>query len=164
MGTDHDTAAFAVATIRRWWESMGHAAYPTATRVLIGADSGGSNGARCKLWKRDLQRFADDTGLAISLCHFPPGTRKWKKIEHRLFAQISMNWRGTPLVSHEVMVELIRHTTTKTGLRVEAALDESTYPTGISVTEEELAAVQLARDTFHGEWNYTITPQSSLSS
>lgn len=164
VGTDHDTAAFAVATIRRWWESMGHAVYPTATRLLICADSGGSNGARCKLWKRDLQRFADDTGLAISLCHFPPGTSKWNKIEHRLFAQISMNWRGKPLVSHAVMVELIRHTTTKTGLQVEAALDASTYPTGIKVTDEELATVQLARDAFHGEWNYTITPQDSPSS
>lgn len=164
VGTDHDTAAFAVATIRQWWTSMGQRQYPTATRLLICADSGGSNGARCKLWKRELQRFADETGLTLTVCHFPPGTSKWNKIEHRLFAQISMNWRGKPLVSHEVMVELIRHTTTKTGLRVEAALDAGTYPTGVKVTEEEMTAIQLVREAFHGEWNYTITPHSRESS
>jgi DNA-binding phage protein len=164
VGTDHDTAAFAVATIRQWWTSMGQARYPAATRLLICADSGGSNGARCKLWKRELQQFADETGLALTVCHFPPGTSKWNKIEHRLFAQISMNWRGKPLESHEVMVELIRHTTTKTGLRVEAALDEETYPTGIKVTDEELAQVQLVRDAFHGEWNYTIMPHNRVPS
>lgn len=164
VGTDHDTAAFAVATIRRWWESMGRGAYPTATRLLICADGGGSNGTRCKLWKWELQQFADATGLTLSVCHFPPGTSKWNKIEHRLFAHISMNWRGKPLVSHEVMVELIRHTATQTGLRVEAALDDGEYPTGVQVTDEELATLHLARETFHGEWNYTISPQSGVPS
>jgi hypothetical protein len=160
VGCDHDTAAFAVATIGQWWARMGQARSPAATRLLICADGGGSNGSRCRLWKRDLQAWADRTGLTIQVCHFPPGTSKWNKIEHRLFGQISTNWRGKPLTSHEVMVQLIQGTTTRTGLRVEAALDDGTYPTGIKVTTAELAALNLVRDDFHGEWNYTIRPHA----
>jgi DNA-binding phage protein len=158
VGMTHDTAAFAVATIRQWWEHQGAARYPQATRLLICADGGGSNGRRCRLWKRDLQGWADDTGLQISVCHFPPGTSKWNKIEHRLFGQISINWRGKPLISYEVAVELIGHTTTTTGLRVHATLDTEDYPIGIKVTDDEVAEFQLTQDTFHGEWNYTIKP------
>jgi hypothetical protein len=164
VGVTHDTAAFAVATIRQWWERLGQPRYPQATRLLICADGGGSNGSRCRLWKRELQDLADDTGLALSVCHFPPGTSKWNTIEHRLFGQISINWRGKPLVSYQVVVELIRHTTTQTGLRVQAAVDQREYPTGIKVTDGELAAVQLTREEFHGEWNYTIWPHNRAPS
>ncbi len=162
MGVDHDTASFAVNAIRRWWQRMGRAAYPGATSLLITADAGGSNGARLRLWKWEwkweLQQFATRTGLAITVCHFPPGTSKWNKIEHRMFCHITQNWRGRPLVSHEVAVQLIGHTTTRTGLTIRAAMDTNAYPTGIKVTAAELAAVRLDPAAFHGEWNYTISP------
>jgi len=160
VGIDHDTATFAVESIRRWWDGMGHTVYPHATRLLICADGGGSNGSRVRLWKLELQRLADETGLAISVCHLPPGTSKWNKIEHRLFAFISQNRRGKPLVSYEVIVSLIAATSTAGGLRVQSALDTSRYPTGRKVSDDELAAVRLERDAFHGEWNYTILPAS----
>jgi hypothetical protein len=159
VGTDHDTAAFAVQSIRRWWDSMGRAQYPEAKRLLITADGGGSNGSRVRLWKLELQGLASETGLRISVCHFPPGTSKWNKIEHRLFSFISQNWRGRPLVSQEVVVNLIAATTTETGLKVSCALDRSSYPSGIKVSKEDMAAIRLRRDKFHGEWNYTILPQ-----
>ena len=160
VGTDHDTSAFAVESIRRWWNMMGREAYPDARQLLITADSGGSNGSRVRLWKLELQKLADETGLEISVCHFPPGTSKWNKIEHRLFSFITKNWRGKPLVSHEVIVNLIAATTTRTGLRVQSQLDTGKYPKGIKVGKQEFAAIQLRPDTFHGEWNYTITPRS----
>lgn len=160
VGTDHDTAAFAVAAIRAWWQQMGQATYPEAQEVLITADGGGSNGSRSRLWKTELQRLADETGLRISVCHFPPGTSKWNKIEHRMFCHITQNWRGRPLISHEVIVNLIGSTTTQTGLTIRAALDRERYPTGIQVTDDEMAAVRLTRDAFHGEWNYSISPHS----
>jgi transposase len=163
VGIDHDTAAFAVASIRRWWECMGQSRYAGAQRLLITADGGGSNGARIRLWKVELQKLADETGLAISVCHLPPGTSKWNKIEHRLFSFISQNWRGKPLISHAVIVNLIAATTTKTGLKVECALDTQSYPTGIVVSDEELAQVNLQRADFHGEWNYTILPRPQLT-
>jgi len=160
VGTDHDTSAFAVESIRRWWNMMGRETYPDARQLLITADSGGSNGSRVRLWKLELQKLADETGLEISVCHFPPGTSKWNKIEHRLFSFITKNWRGKPLVSHEVIVNLIAATTTRTGLRVQGQLDTGTYPKGIKVSKPEFAAIQLRPDTFHGEWNYTIMPRS----
>lgn len=160
VGTDHDTAAFAVATITRWWDTMGQAAYPGATKLLITADGGGSNGSRTRLWKTELAALATRTGLAITVCHLPPGTSKWNKIEHRLFSHISMNWRGRPLTSHEVIVETIAATTTRTGLRVHAELDQTTYPTGIKIPDQDMTALHtngiLARHTFHGDWNYTL--------
>jgi transposase len=162
VGVDHDTAAFAAQSIRRWWESMGSAAYPKAAKLLITADSGGSNGARVRLWKLELQRLADDTGLQISVCHLPPGTSKWNKIEHRLFAFISQNWRGKPLVSRQVIVNLIAATTTKTGLRVRAEVDPGKYPKGVKVSDKEVAAIRIERDTFHGEWNYAILPRPGV--
>jgi AcrR family transcriptional regulator len=161
VGQDHDTASFAVASLQRWWEGMGRQVYPGATQLLLCADSGGSNGYRVRLWKVELQRFADETSLQVTVCHLPPGTSKWNKIEHRLFAHISMNWRGRPLVSHEVIVELIGATTTREGLHVQADLDMGLYPTKIKVSNAELAAVQLTPHTFHGEWNYTISPTCS---
>jgi transposase len=160
VGTDHDTSAFAVESIRRWWNMMGREVYPDARQLLITADGGGSNGSRVRLWKLELQKLSDETGLEISVCHFPPGTSKWNKIEHRLFSFITKNWRGKPLVSHEVIVNLIAATTTRTGLRVQSQLDTGTYPKGIKVGKQEFAAVKLRLDTFHGEWNYTITPRS----
>jgi transposase len=160
VGVDHDTAAFAVQSIRRWWESMGREACPKAARLLITADSGGSNGARVRLWKRELQKLADETRLAISICHLPPGTSKWNKIEHRLFSFISQNWRGKPLVSHQVIVNLIAATTTRSGLRVRAAIDPAKYPRGVKVSDQEVDALRIKRDQFHGEWNYTILPRS----
>jgi hypothetical protein len=163
VGVDHDTATFAVESIRRWWNTMGSQVYPGARRVLITADSGGSNGARVRLWKTELQRFSNETGLSISVCHFPPGTSKWNKIEHRLFSFISQNWRGKPLISHEVIVKLIAATTTKTGLHVECGIDSNSYPKGIKVTDKELKALHLVNDSFHGEWNYTIKPNGNLS-
>jgi DDE family transposase len=158
LGIDHDTAAFAVHSIQSWWEQMGRERYATATELLITADCGGSNGNRVKLWKTELQRFADASGLLIQVCHFPPGTSKWNKIEHQLFCHITQNWRGRPLISHEAVVELIGSTTTSKGLQVRAALDSNRYPTGIKVSEAEWAAVRLEPAAFHGEWNYTIRP------
>ena len=160
VGTDHDTSAFAVESIRRWWNMMGREAYPDAGQLLITADSGGSNGSRVRLWKLELQKLADETGLEISVCHFPPGTSKWNRIEHRLFSFITKNWRGKPLVSHEVIVNLIAATTTRTGLRVQSQLDTGKYPKGIRVGKQEFAAIQLRPDSFHGEWNYSIAPRS----
>lgn len=161
VGTDHDTATFAVESIRRWWITMGREAYPGADRLLITADGGGSNGARVRLWKIELQKLANETGLIISVCHLPPGTSKWNKIEHRLFSYISQNWRGKPLVSHEVIVNLIASTTTRTGLTVKCQLDTNKYTKGIKVTDEELRQVNITRDEFHGEWNYAIHPDST---
>ena len=160
VGTDHDTSAFAVESIRRWWNMMGRETYPGAHQLLITADSGGSNGSRVRLWKLELQKLADETGLEISVCHFPPGTSKWNKIEHRLFSFITKNWRGKPLVSHEVIVNLIAATTTRTGLRVQSQLDTGKYPKGVQVGKQEFAAIHLRPDTFHGEWNYSIAPRS----
>jgi Rhodopirellula transposase DDE domain len=158
VGQDHDTASFAVASLLRWWEVVGRPAYPQATRLLISADGGGSNGYRLRLWKVELQRFATTTGLTVTVCHLPPGTSKWNKIEHRLFAHISLNWRGRPLVSHEVIVNLIGATTTQTGLTVQAERDTGVYPTKVQVSDEAMAALQLTPHAFHGEWNYTIAP------
>lgn len=158
VGTDHDTASFAVATIRRWWFAMGQAVYPAARELMIMADGGGSNGSRVRLWKLELQRLADELEMPIRVSHFPPGTSKWNKIEHRLFSYISLNWRGQPLVSHEVIVNLIAATTTRKGLKVQAEIDPALYPKGIKVTDEEFATIQIARDNFHGEWNYVISP------
>ena len=159
VGVDHDTAEFAAETLRRWWRNLGATACPESGRVLVTADAGGSNGARSRLWKAELQRFADETGLKVSVCHFPPGTSKWNKIEHRMFSRITRNWRGRPLVSREAVVELIANTTTRRGLTIRAELDENEYPTGIKVTDEEMAALKITRDKFHGEWNYTISPR-----
>jgi transposase len=161
VGIDHDTAAFAVASIRRWWQAMGHRAYPHARRLLITADAGGSNGARVRLWKVELQKLADRLRKPISVCHFPPGTSKWNKIEHRLFSFITQNWRGRPLVSHAVIVNLIAATTTPSGLRVRARLDTNRYPSGLAVSRDALDAVRLRPDSFHGDWNYTILPTPS---
>jgi len=159
VGVDHDTAEFAVETIRRWWEKMGQERYPKATELLITADGGGSNGSRVRLWKVALQQFADQTGLRISVCHFPPGTSKWNKIEHRMFSHISLNWRGKPLISHEIIVNLIAGTTTRTGLKIEAELDTNIYPKGIEVTDKELKNIRIKKAAFHGEWNYMILPK-----
>src|ERR1017187_4304412 len=159
VGVDHDTAAFAAQSIRRWWESMGTEAYPKAGRLLITADSGGSNGARVRLWKLELQKLADETGLEITICHLPPGTSKWNKLEHRLFSFISQNWRGNPLISHEVIVNLIAATTTSAGLLVHSEIDAKTYPAGRKVSDKELAAIDLRRDRFHGDWNYALHPR-----
>jgi len=160
VGTDHDTAAFAVASIRGWWKSLGRRLYPTARRLLITADAGGSNGVRLRLWKWELQHLADEAGIPISVCHFPPGTSKWNKIEHRLFAFISQNWRGEPLVSYETIVKLIAATKTNTGLRVICKLDRRQYRPGRKVTNKQLAQIRLSRDAFHGDWNYTIHPRT----
>lgn len=156
VGTDHDTSAFAVESIRRWWLMMGKERYPDAARLMITADSGGSNGARVRLWKAELQKFANETGLEIHVSHFPPGTSKWNKIEHRLFSAISSNWRGRPLINHEVIINLIESTTTRTGLKVRAILDTNRYPKGIKVSDTELKALSNHPEPFHGEWNYTI--------
>ena len=160
VGVDHDTAAFAVESIRRWWRWMGCQSYPQAKRLLITADSGGSNGARVRLWKWELQQLANETGLQISVCHFPPGTSKWNKIEHRLFSFISQNWRGKPLISHEVIIDLIAATTTATGLAVKSKLDTNLYPAGLKVSDQQMAGLQLKRDKFHGDWNYSLLPTS----
>lgn len=159
VGIDHDTATFAVETIRRWWTSMGQPLYPDARHLLITADAGGSNGARLRLWKVELQHLADELGFPISVCHLPPGTSKWNRIEHRMFSFISQNWRGKPLISHEVIVNLIAATTTRRGLRIRAELDTNSYPTGRKVTDTETAALRIDRDPFHGEWNYTLRPK-----
>ena len=158
VGTDHDTASFAVETIRRWWKSMGAALYPRAQRLQIMADGGGSNGSRVRLWKIELQALAEELGFPIAVCHLPPATSKWNKIEHRLFSFISLNWSGQPLVSHEVIVNLIKATRTAKGLRVEAEIDRNLYPPGRKISDEEMERINLAKETFHGEWNYTISP------
>ena len=160
VGTDHDTGAFAVASIRGWWRSEGRSLYSQARVLLITADGGGSNGSRLRLWKLELQKFADETGLSISVCHFPPGTSKWNKVEHRLFSFISSNWRGEPLLDYETIVNLISRTTTAKGLQVTCRLDRRKYPTGRKVTDEEIKRVNLKRNTFHGDWNYTIHPST----
>ncbi len=158
VGCDGDTASFAVESIRRWWNCMGREAYVSAKRLLITADSGGSNSSRSRLWKREWQLLASQTGLEITVCHFPPGTSKWNKIEHRLFSHISMNWRGNPLISHEVVVNLIGATKTRTGLTIKSGLDQNLYPTGIKVSDEEMARLKIKPHDFHGEWNYTVSP------
>jgi len=160
VGTDHDTAAFAVASIRGWWRHEGRRLYPGAKDILITADAGGSNGSRLRLWKLELQRLADETGLSITVCHIPPGTSKWNKIEHRLFSFISSNWRGEPLRDYETIVKLISRTATATGLQVTCRLDRRKYPTGRKVTDEEMRRVHLERHKFHGDWNYTIRPRT----
>lgn len=164
VGTDHDTAAFAVESIRRWWHGQGQVAYPQATRLLITADAGGSNGYRTRSWKLELAQLAAETGLTITVCHLPPGTSKWNKIEHRLFSHITMNWRGRPLTSHEVIVNSIAATTTRTGLRVTAQMDTNTYPTGVRIGDAEMAALPLTRHTFHGDWNYVLHPSQTPQS
>ena len=164
VGIDHDTASFAVNAIRRWWQTMGQPRYPHATRLLITADCGGSNGARVRLWKRELQRLADELGLAITVCHLPPGTSKWNKIEHRLFSFITQNWRGRPLVSYQTIVQLIAATTTRTGLKVHCEIDPNTYPAGVKVADAEMDAINLHRHDFHGDWNYTIKLQPPIGS
>jgi hypothetical protein len=161
VGTDHDTAAFAVASIRGWWRHEGRRLYPKVKDLLITADGGGSNGSRLRLWKLELQALADDTSLCISVCHFPPGTSKWNKIEHRLFSFISSNWRGEPLRDYETIVHLISRTATAKGLKVTCRLDRRKYPTGRKVTDEDMQRVNLQRHKFHGDWNYTIRPRSS---
>ena len=159
VGIDHDTAEFAVQTIRNWWHSVGCKRYPNARHLTITADGGGSNGSRVRLWKRELQRLANELGIDINVHHLPPGTSKWNKIEHRLFSFISMNWRAKPLVSYRVIVDLISATTTETGLAVRCNLDTSTYPKGIVVTDQEMSQLNMLPDDFHGEWNYTLVPQ-----
>jgi hypothetical protein len=156
VGLDHDTAAFAVNAIRVWWHTIGKIRYPRSRRLLVTADGGGSNGYRLRAWKVELARLATETGLEIAVCHFPPGTSKWNRVEHRLFSFISINWRGRPLTDYRVIVETIAATRTQTGLTVEAVLDTNEYPTGLKVSDAELKAVPITRSTFHGEWNYTI--------
>jgi hypothetical protein len=163
VGVDHDTAEFAVSTIRQWWRRMGQSRYKDATSLYVTADGGGSNGARNRLWKSELQRLADDTGLTIHVSHLPPGTSKWNKIEHRLFGQITMNWRGKPLVTLETVVGLIANTSTKTGLKVRAVADQKSYRTGRKITDEEMEALALTRNDFHGEWNYSLTSRPKTS-
>ena len=161
IGTDHDTGAFAVASIRGWWRFEGRHLYPAARKILITADGGGSNGSRLRLWKWELQQLADETGLSLSICHFPPGTSKWNKIEHRLFSFISSNWRGEPLRDYETIVNLISKTTTAKGLKVTCRLDRRKYPTGRKVSNQEMKRVNVKRNLFHGEWNYIISTNSS---
>src|SRR5437667_208474 len=163
VGIDHETAEFAVESIRRWWKRCGKGLYPQAHELLITADGGGSNGVRNKLWKKALQTLANEEQLTITVAHYPPATSKWNKIEHRLFSFISINWRAKPLTSLETVIELISHTTTEQGLQVTAIKDSQTYPTGLTVSDAELKALNLVRDAFHGEWNYTITPQDTVS-
>lgn len=159
VGIDHDTAEFAVQTIRRWWLEMGQPLYPKAKRLLITADCGGSNGYRVRLWRMQLQHLADEIGLTVQVCHFPPGTSKWNKIEHRMFCHITNNWRGRPLLTRQIVVQLIGSVTTEQGLRVRAELDENVYDAGVKITDEELATMAIERDEFHGEWNYRILPR-----
>ena len=159
VGKDHDTSAFAVQTLRRWWQSMGQPTYPDADRLLICADGGGSNGSRTRLWKVELAELAAETGLEITVCHLPPGTSKWNKIEHRLFSHISMNWRGRPLESHEVVVQLIAATTTRTGLNVRAELDAGEYPKGVKISDQQMRLLPLHKHEFHPDWNYTLRPE-----
>jgi hypothetical protein len=159
VGIDHDTAQFAVQSIGSWWRQMGQRTYPNAMELLITADAGGSNGYRTRLWKRELQRLADETGLTITVCHLPPGTSKWNKIEHRMFCHITQNWRGRPLVSLDTIVNLIAETRTTKGLTIHSALDQNTYDKGIKISDEEMAELRIKRDEFHGEWNYSISPR-----
>ncbi len=160
IGIDHDTAQFAVASIKNWWQKMGTAIYPNAKKLLITAVSGGSNAYRTRLWKFELQKLADETGLTIYVCHFPPGTSKWNKIEHRMFCHISENWRGQPLISHEIIVNLISQTTTRFVLKISAELDENSYPTGIKITNKQMKEINLQPAKFHGQdWNYSIIPK-----
>ncbi len=159
VGLDHDTPTFAVASIRRWWHAMGKCAYSEAEELLITADAGGSNGYRARSWKHELQKFCDDTGLRIRVSHFPPGTSKWNKIEHRLFCHITQNWRGKPLRTFEIIVDLIGHTRTTTGLRVKANLDKRKFPLGVVTTKAEMEALSLIKNTFRGEWNYELHPR-----
>ena len=159
VGIDHDTAAFAVNSIRRWYEVVGCVRYEKANRLLITADGGGSNGSRVRLWKLELQKLADETGLILQVCHYPPGTSKWNKIEHRMFCHITQTWRGKPLTSRETVVELIASTTTRTGLTVRCELDTRSYPKGIKVSDDEMNALNIKGDPFHPEWNYTISPR-----
>jgi len=161
VGTDHDTSAFAVATLRSWWNTVGTARYPSADRLLICADGGGSNGSRVRAWKIELAAFAAETGLQVTVSHLPPGTSKWNKIEHRLFSQITMNWRGRPLKTHQIIVDLISSTTTATGLTVRCTLDTGQYPTGIRYTDKQVKALPLQRHDFHGNWNYTLLPSDT---
>jgi len=158
VGTDHDTASFAVETIRRWWNTMGRQRYPNASKLMITADGGGSNGSRIRLWKLELQNLANEINIPIHVSHLPPGTSKWNQIEHRLFSFISMNWRGQPLISHEVIINLIAGTTTRTGLRVHAELDDPVYPSGIKISDAEFEKIRITRNDFHGDWNYRIDP------
>lgn len=160
VGIDHDTASFAVESIRRWWKNVGKQLYPHQTELLITSDGGGSNGVRNRLWKKELQRFSSETGLTITMNHLPPATSKWNKIEHRLFSYISINWRAQPLTSLETIIELLSSTTTEQGLSVTAVIDKNIYPVGVKVSDEEMNKLNITRDTFHGEWNYMITPQS----
>jgi hypothetical protein len=164
VGIDHDTASFAVNAIRRWWQAMGRARYPHATRLLVTADCGGSNGVRLRLWKRELQTLANELDIAITVCHLPPGTSKWNKIEHRLFSFITQNWRARPLVSYQTIVQLIAATTTDTGLKVQCEIDPNTYPAGVKVTDAEMDAINIQRHEFHGDWNYTIRPHHPIRS
>jgi hypothetical protein len=159
VGVDHDTASFAAQTLRRWWQSMGEPLYTGASELLVIADGGGSNGSRNRLWKIELQNLADELGLRIKVCHLPPGTSKWNKIEHRLFSFITKNWRGRPLISHEVIVQLIAATTHRGGLRVRSELDPGIYPTGTKIDDDFMAGLNIKREAFHGEWNYTLTPR-----
>ncbi len=159
VGIDHDTASFAAESIRRWWHTVGKKLYPDKKEILITSDGGGSNGTRNKLWKKELQRLSNETGLSITVAHLPPATSKWNKIEHRLFSYISINWRGKPLTSLETIIELLSHTTTKEGLIVTAVVDQNTYPIGIKVSDEEMKKLNIIRNEFHGEWNYVISPQ-----
>jgi hypothetical protein len=163
VGTDHDTAAFAVETLRRWWRQMGASAYPEASDVLVIADGRGRNSSRTRLWKSELQGLANELGMRIAVCHLPPGTRKWQKIAHRMFACITQNWRGKLLVSHEVIVNVLGCTTTTTGLKIRAALDPGRYATGRKIPDEAFATIQIERDVFHGAWDYTIIPRESVS-
>ena len=160
VGIDHDTAAFAVESVRQWWIRMGQSRYPTATKLLITADGGGSNGARVRLWKSELQKLADETGLTISVSHFPPGTSKWNKIEHCLFSFITINWRGRPLVDYQTIIGLIGSTKTRSGLKVHCNLDTNQYPLGIKVSDERMDELNITRNAFHGEWNYSIAPMT----
>ena len=160
VGTDHDTAAFAVESVRRWWNAAGRGEYPAARRLLVTADAGGSNGYRTRAWKAELAALAVETGLEITVCHFPPGTSKWNKVEHRLFSHITMNWRGRPLASHEVVVQTIAATATRTGLTVRAELDDSPYETGVTVSDRQMSALPLTRHEWHGDWNYTLRPEA----
>jgi hypothetical protein len=159
VGDDADTAGFAVATIGRWWAQMGHGRYPDATTLLVCADAGGSNGYRVRAWKVELAKLAKETGLEITVCHYPPGTSKWNRIEHRMFSHITMNWRGRPLTSYRTIVQLIANTTTTKGLKVKADRDEGHYPLGVKVSNKQLAAVPITRNDFHGDWNYTVHPE-----
>jgi len=162
LGIDHDTAEFAAETIKRWWKQMGNPFYPEAQRILITADGGGSNSSRSRLWKKELQKLANEIGLIIEVCHFPPATSKWNKIEHRLFSQIAQNWRGKPLLSYEIIVNLIGSTTTTKGLNVVCELNENKYDVGIKVTDDELESLNMKKDEFHGEWNYKISPDNKV--